>query len=326
MNVVFIGSSKFGLRCLKLLNASCECNLAGVITSREKFAISYNPKGVTNVLYAELGNYCQEKNIEHAFLQSSMNESLLIEKVNAWKPDLFIVVGWYHILPKSWRNLAPAYGMHASLLPNYSGGAPLVWAMINGEKKTGITLFKMDDGIDSGPIVGQKEEAIHLSDTISTLYSRIEDRGLELLDEHLPLLVINKAKLKPQPENGRKIMPQRSPKDGIIDWQKDSVSIYNFVRAQTHPYPGAFSKYNKHILRIWSCKVAGGNFESVKTGLVWADENGECFVKCRKGAIQLMEISYQNKNYFGKEIHSLFGADEAQLDDNKLVEKSLHFS
>ena len=77
--------------------------------------------------------------------------------------------------------------------------------MINGEKKTGITLFKMDDGIDSGPIVGQKEEAIHLSDTISTLYSRIEDRGLELLDEHLPLLVINKAKLKPQPENGRKI-------------------------------------------------------------------------------------------------------------------------
>ena len=75
-----------------------------------------------------------EKNIEHAFLQSSMNESLLIEKVNAWKPDLFIVVGWYHILPKSLRNLAPAYGMHASLLPDYSGGAPLVWAMINVAK------------------------------------------------------------------------------------------------------------------------------------------------------------------------------------------------
>ena len=108
-----------------------------------------------------------------------MNESLLIEKVNAWKPDLFIVVGWYHILPKSWRNLAPAYGMHASLLPNYSGGAQLFWAMINGEKKTGITLFKMDDGIDSGPIVGQKNNP---SSNIFQIPYRLFTQVLKIVD------------------------------------------------------------------------------------------------------------------------------------------------
>jgi methionyl-tRNA formyltransferase len=82
-----------------------------------------------------------------------MNEPGLFQTVTSWNPDAFLVAGWYHMIPKIWRNLAPAYGLHASLLPDYSGGAPLVWAMINGETKTGVTLFQMDDGVDSGPIV-----------------------------------------------------------------------------------------------------------------------------------------------------------------------------
>ena len=122
------------------------------------------------------------------------------------------------MIPKRWRELAPANGLHASLPPDYSGGAPLVWAMINGESRTGITLFQMDAGVDFGPIVGQKEEQILPSDTIATLYSRIEERGLELLQEVLPQLVHGTLKLKQQDENKRRIMPQRSPEDGLIDW------------------------------------------------------------------------------------------------------------
>ena len=100
------------------------------------------------------------------------------------------------MIPKRWRELAPAYGLHASLLPDYSGGAPLVWTMINGESETGTTLFKMDSGIDSGPIVGQKAEPIWNDDTIATIYERIESREIELIERYLPLLAFDSVKLK----------------------------------------------------------------------------------------------------------------------------------
>ena len=150
-------------------------------------------------------------------LERSMNKPGLFEAVAEWKPDMFLVAGCYHMVPKRWRELAPAYGMHASLLPDYSGGAPLVWAMINGETKTGISLFQMDDGVDFGPIAGQKEEPIYPGDTIATLYDRIEERGVELLRNKLPQLANGTLKLKLQLQNEtkRRIMPQRSPKDGL---------------------------------------------------------------------------------------------------------------
>ena len=138
------------------------------------------------MLYAEISAYCKLHEINCCELSSGMNDSALLEKVKKWKPDAFVVVGWYHMIPKIWRDLAPAFGMHASLLPDYSGGAPLVWAMMNGESTTGITLFKMDEGVDSGPIVGQFPEPIYSHDTIATLYGRIEERGLQLLSRFLP--------------------------------------------------------------------------------------------------------------------------------------------
>ena len=151
--------------------------------------------------------------------------------------------------------MAPAYGLHASLLPDYSGGAPLVWAIINGETKTGISLFQMDDGIDSGPIAGQKEEPNYPDDTVATLYARIEERGVELLRDKMPQLANGTLKLQLQNETKRRIMAQRSPKDGLIDWTQDEKSIDRFVRAQTRPYPGAFTTLETKPLHIWRTQV-----------------------------------------------------------------------
>ena len=95
------------------------------------------------------------------------------------------------MVPKSWREIAPAYGLHASLLPKYGGGAPLVWAIINGEKETGITPFQMDDGVDSGPIAGQIQEPIKTGDTIATLYARIEQSGVGVVARNFTSLPNN---------------------------------------------------------------------------------------------------------------------------------------
>jgi len=174
MKLVFIGAGHFGLRCLELVCGLPEVRVTGVVTAPPVFSISYRPTGVTNVLHAGVAGDAEAQGVPVAILQQRMNESGLLESVQTWQPDAFLVVGWYHMIPKAWRALAPAYGLHASLLPDYSGGAPLVWAMINGETKTGITLFQMDDGVDSGPIADQSKEPIHPTDTIATLYPRIE--------------------------------------------------------------------------------------------------------------------------------------------------------
>lgn len=240
MKTVFIGSTRFSIRCLETLADIPEVELTGIVTARETFSISYRPQGVRNVLYADVSGFASRNNIPLATLNDKMGDSGLVETIRGWKPEFILVAGWHHMIPKSIRDIAPCGGLHASLLPDYSGGAPLVWAMINGEEKTGITFFLLNDKVDAGPIIGQKEEPILKEDTIKELYARIEDRAVELLLEHMPLIASGKAEYRPQDESKRRIMPQRGPEDGEIDLSKTARELLNFIRAQAPPYPGAF--------------------------------------------------------------------------------------
>jgi methionyl-tRNA formyltransferase len=252
MNVVLLGASKFGLRCFRTLRETPSTKLVGVVTMARRFTISYRPSGVENVLHADLGAAASDHGLPVLSLSDGMMSGDLLSSVSDWRPDAFVVAGWYYKVPRCWREVAPAYGLHASLLPDYSGGAPLVWAMINDEKETGITLFQLDDGIDSGPIVAQRKTEIQQDDTIASLYSRIEELGAELLAECMPHLAAGTLQLRPQNESARRVFPQRSPEDGLIDWAKSTRQLYNFVRAQTSPYPGAFTLLDGKKLTIWS--------------------------------------------------------------------------
>lgn len=158
---------------------------------------------------------------------------------------------------KSIRNIPPlgCAGLHASLLPKYRGGAPLVWAIINGEKETGISLFYLAEGVDDGNIISQKKVSVTLRDTIKTVYERIERATLSMLEETIPLIKERRViPTKNEIEKGS-LYPQRKPEDGLIDWNKPCLEIYNFIRAQTHPYPGAFTYHEKKKLIIWRAKI-----------------------------------------------------------------------
>ncbi|MBI2747516.1 MAG: methionyl-tRNA formyltransferase [Burkholderiales bacterium] len=296
MNLVFIGSSRFGLRCLDLATRFPGVRIAGVVTAKQSFSISYRPEGVTNVLHADVAGYCEAQGLPYMVLENSMKDPALYSTVQTWRPDAFLVVGWYHMIPRSWRALAPAYGLHASLLPDYSGGAPLVWAMINGEKKTGITLFQMDDGVDSGPIVGQLEEHILPSDTIGSLYARIEDRGLDLLGRHLSALVTGSSILRIQDEAARRTFRQRSPSDGWIDWNQDAKVIDRFIRAQTRPYPGAFTSLDDgRRLTIWTATPLDESNDQPPSSVM---QVGGCFrVQCGQGSLLLQEVDCEGQLY-----------------------------
>jgi methionyl-tRNA formyltransferase len=254
MKVVFIGASKFGMHCLKKILSIKGCHVVGIITNPSTFAISYRPEGVTNVLHTDFHPFAEEHNIEVYVMQNKMTEPLLLEHIISWRPDFILVAGWYHMVPKNIRAIAPTAGLHASLLPEYSGGSPLVWAIINNEQNTGISFFMLGDGVDNGPLIGQKAVPIFLNDSIATLYERIEKFGLELLEEFLPKIAIGEIKLTSQDESKRRIMPQRHPEDGEINWNWSALRIYNFIRAQTKPYPGAFTYFNNEKLLIWEAK------------------------------------------------------------------------
>lgn len=307
MNLVFVGASKFGLRCLELVSSLDDVTVKGVLTAPEKFSISYRPEGVTNVLYADVASFARSRKIPCKMLSNGMNDPALLAEVDKWQPEAFLVVGWYHMIPSRWRERAPAYGLHASLLPDYSGGAPLVWAIINGENKTGITLFQMDEGVDSGPIVAQAEETIRGDDTIASLYARIEERGLELLKQFLPVIAKKAAVLSPQDETERRIFPQRSPADGCIDWGQDAQYIERFIRAQTRPYPGAFTTLNGRQLTIWAASHVRRDHRLAGLGHVSFDD-GCYFVQCSLGAILLEEVAYEGRSYGRDEIQVLLGA------------------
>ncbi|WP_417328578.1 methionyl-tRNA formyltransferase [Halarcobacter sp.] len=208
----------------------------------KEFNISYSKEKVKNSNYANLKELADKYNILYYEIDSvngkrTKDYEPIIKELNL---DLILVLGWYYMLPKSIRALTKygAWGIHASLLPKYAGGAPLNWAIINGEKETGVTLFRMEDGVDDGDIIAQKSFSIEYEDTIKEVYAKATIASKEILNQILSN--VKKVKFKPQDKNKIEIYPQRKPEDGEIDLTKTSEEIYNFVRAQSNPYPGAF--------------------------------------------------------------------------------------
>ena len=252
--VVVVAASGFGAQCAALARSTPGVEIAGIVTAPRRFAISYSEQLVTNVLHADLERSAADWNVPCVVMTGSARDEALIATLTSWRPDLFLVVGWYHVVPRKWRELAPAYGMHASLLPAYRGGAPLVWAMINGEPEAGISFFELDDGIDTGGIIGQRAVPIRLNDTIATLYARVEMAGRSLLTETLPRLIDGNCVPRPQAPGAGTVMPQRAPADGLIRWHQPSLEVYNFIRAQTRPYPGAFTFLGRECVHVWSAK------------------------------------------------------------------------
>lgn len=313
MRLVFIGASRFGLQCLDVATQVEGIDVVGIVTAPATFAISYRPAGVKNVLHADVAHFAEDRGIPVTMIDKGMGSPELLRKVQQWRPDVFLVSGWYHMVPRAWREIAPAYGLHASLLPDYSGGAPLVWAMINGEERTGITMFRMDDGVDSGPIVDQLAEPIYADDTIATLYDRIGERGLQLVRQCLPAIASGRLALQAQDETRRRVFRQRGPEDGLIDWTHGAIEIDRFVRAQTRPYPGAFSSLGGEKWSIWRAEVIDASTVDEMPGRILPFEAGYV-VTCGRGRLRLLEVSCDERNYGASELGELLGAGERRFD------------
>ena len=258
MNIVFLGCTSFSETILQELIKLKNVTISAIFSIPVDFSISYSKEKVRNTNFADLSTYAQDLNIPFYSIDSEKGKRITdyTETLKDLNPDVILVMGWYYMVPKKIREIANygAWGIHASLLPNYAGGAPLVWAIIEGEKRTGVSLFKLSDGVDDGDIITQAEFPIEPNDTIKEVYDKATSASIEVLNDVFSR-GIDQIEVKVQDKTKIKVYPQRSPADGEIDWSWPSEKIRNFIRAQTKPYPGAWTIINDKKVILWDATI-----------------------------------------------------------------------
>ncbi len=293
LRTIFMGTSEFANTILIALIEN-KYNLIGVYTQPDKKV------GRKQTLEKTAVKITTEKYNIPVFSPSKLDEEE-IAKLKEQAPDLLIVAAYGKILPESILKL-PGFGainIHASLLPNYRGPSPIQNALLNGEKKTGITLMLMDKGIDTGEIIKQQELAIGNNETVIELSQRLSALSIKLILESIPLWIERKIKSTPQDEKKATLCQLIERSDGKIIWSDSAQSIYNRYRA-FFAWPGIFTYWEKDgsILRIKLNKITFSNANATEKKHL-----GEVFQMEEKIAIQTgdglifpQEIQKESKN------------------------------
>ncbi|MDO9566720.1 MAG: methionyl-tRNA formyltransferase [Candidatus Desulfaltia sp.] len=210
------------------------------------------------------------------------------------KPDMFVVSAFGHILPKRILELPKigALNIHASLLPKYRGAAPIQWAVINGEKETGVTAMLMDEGLDTGDILFTSKTQISPDDTSATLHKRLADLGADLLVKTLKAIEADNINPIPQDHTIATYAPMLTKKDGHINWEMAAEKLEAFIRGMT-PWPGAFTFYNNTRLKIFSSKPIIMPVDT-PPGTVLRGFPDELRIATGKGVLSILEIQGQS--------------------------------
>lgn len=184
---------------------------------------------------------------------ASVNTPEWIERIRDLRPDLILSFYYRDLIDSRTLDMAGlgAYNLHGSLLPKYRGRAPVNWALVSGERETGVTLHRMVARADAGAIVDQQTVAIGPSDSIRETYDGVVAAARKVISRQLDNLLSGQAASRPQDETQVSVVRGRQPDDGRIDWRSDARSVFNLVRAVTHPYPGAFTELDGRRLYIW---------------------------------------------------------------------------
>jgi methionyl-tRNA formyltransferase len=247
--VTFVGSKRLGLQVLKCMHGLSPDVLAGVIT--------LDDRADTRSVFAELEGYCAGQGIH---MQVARDRRDAEAAISARSPDLCVVVGWYWLISAAVLAAVPRgfIGIHNSVLPQYRGGAPLVWQLIRRERHVGASLFSFTPGMDDGPIWAQAIVPVQEDDYIGDVLGKLEDATLAAFRDCYPRILDGAARPVEQDHAKATYCAQRVPEDGAIDWRAPAVQVGAFIRAQSDPYPGAFTQLDGRRLTIWRADVFKG--------------------------------------------------------------------
>lgn len=281
---IVIGSKRLGVRVLAQLNAvlSAPHALVGVITTDDRA----DPRTAFDELRAAAASYGVP--FEVADDRGAFDAAL--QRLRA---DMAVVAGWYRLIDVGLHREVLFVGFHASLLPRYRGSSPLVWQIIAGEPSIGLSFFQLAAGMDEGRLVAQEARPLGPDETVGDALRWVEDTSEQLLAAHAVALLDGSATLRPQQPVAPSYVGARTPADGLIDWTTDARTVHNFVRAQTRPYPGAFTRLpDGRIVRVWATAVDDRDIRGVP-GSVFERREDRVVIACGRGAVWLTEIEIE---------------------------------
>lgn len=285
MRIVFFGTPDFAVPSLDIINKS-EHKIVGVVTAPDK----ERGRG-RKVSYTPIKEYSLENNIKCLQPEKMKDESFIasLEELNA---DLFVIVA-FKILPRSVFTI-PRHGsfnLHGSLLPKYRGAAPIHWAIMNGDKKTGVTTFFLEDKVDTGNIISQSEMPIEDDDNLGTVHDKMSFLGAELVLKTVDTIKVGNVKLQKQNNELASPAPKISKELGEIDWNNPAEKIHNLVRGLS-PFPSAYFIFNEKKYKIFKSRITEDLL--LKPGELKETKN-ELFVGTSGNAIQILEIQPEGR-------------------------------
>jgi methionyl-tRNA formyltransferase len=306
LRIIFLGTAELSCASLQALAGDAKFQITAVVTQPDRpqgRELKLQPSPVKS-LALRLGLPVLQP--ERA------RDGKFITELRALRPDLIVTVAYGQILPPAILDL-PRHGclnVHTSLLPKYRGAAPIQWAIANGDTETGVTLMKMDAGLDTGPVVSQRRTAIQPEDDSAALHGRLAQLGAELLVQTIPDYVAGKIQPVPQPAAGASHAAKIKKEDGRIDWNQPAQTVWNRLRAFT-PWPGAFTFLRSaehqlgvnltalksaesvlgapkpHLLKIWKAEVVEC---SGRPGEILSADKTGIAVGCGQNALRILEL------------------------------------
>lgn len=271
MRIVFMGTPDFAKKSLEAVY-NANHNIIAVVTNADK------PKGRgMKMIYTPVKEFAIEKNLPIYQPLKIRNNTEFIDEIRALNPDVLCVVAYGKILPKEILDI-PKYGainVHGSLLPKYRGAAPIQWAVINGEKETGITTMFMDEGMDTGDMILKEKVSIRENETTGELWDELSNIGAKLLVETLNKIEEIREEISIEEKNRNNdeikekvkkligatkqgedftLAPMLNKDIALIDWNKTAIELHNLIRG-LDPIMGAYTFYNDKKLKIWKVKV-----------------------------------------------------------------------
>ena len=288
MRIIFMGTPDFAVGTLEaLVNAGHEVVLA--VTQPDK------PQGRKQILVAPPVKQTAEKLGIPVYQPKRVREPEALAVLRGYEPELIVVAAFGQILPKELLDM-PTYGcinVHASLLPKYRGAAPIQWAILNGDAVTGVTIMRMDVGLDTGDMIAKAEVAITPQDTGGSLFDRLAETGAKLCVDTIPSIVDGTAVYTPQDEQAATKVGQISKKDGLIDFTRSAAAIECQIRG-LNPWPSAYTSLAGKTLKIWSAQVSDRQTEA-QPGTVVLVEKDSFGVQTGDGVLICTEVQLEGK-------------------------------
>ena len=289
IKVIFMGTPEFAVPSLEIL-VNNDVNVVAVITAPDK------PQGRGQKIVHSPVKECALQHTIPVLQPSNLKSPSFLEELKTLNADLQVVVA-FRMLPESVWSMPPlgTFNLHASLLPQYRGAAPINWAIINGEKETGVTTFFLKHDIDTGRIILQEKEPISDDDTAGTLYERLMQRGATLVLKTVQAIASGKYSTTPQPETGDiKHAPKIFKETCEINWNQSSQQIRNFVRGLS-PYPAAWTTLAGKTFKIYKASVAAGGGHAQNRGEFSTDNKNYLYLKTIDGWISIDELQPEGK-------------------------------